>query len=97
MKTRSLTFAVVLLLLAACATSAQNSTSEYGYLCLDGSMANREAWVDGYQLGVDISEEVNRVRLKAGSHALEIRSANRILLAEEVIMEAGQTIIITVP
>ncbi len=89
--------ALLLLLLAACASTTANSASEYGYLSLAGSMMNREAWVDGNQLGVDPSDDSNRVRLKVGGHDLEIRSKNRVLLAEKIVVESGQTVEVTVP
>ena len=93
----SILIIAALLLLAACASSAANSAAEYGYLSLAGSMMNREAWVDGTKLGVDPSDDSNRVRLKAGPHKLEFRSSNRILRAEDILVEAGQTVEVTVP
>ena len=101
MTARILIVAALLLLLAACASnqdaSGSSSASEYGYLNLAGSMMNREAWVDGNQLGVDPSDDSNRVRLKVGGHDLEIRSKNRVLLAEKIVVESGQTVEVTVP
>lgn len=97
MKPSILIIAVLLLLLAACASSAANSAAEYGYLSLAGSMMNREAWVDGTKLGVDPSDDSNRVRLKVGGHDLEIRSKNRVLLADTIVVESGQTVEVTVP
>ncbi len=101
MKLHLLLIAALLLTLAACVTNrgeaGSSSASEYGYLSLAGSMVNREAWVDGYKVGVDTEDDINRLRLKAGPHALEIRSSNRILLAEEISVEAGQTVQVTVP
>ncbi|MCB5284975.1 MAG: hypothetical protein LHW45_05235 [Candidatus Cloacimonetes bacterium] len=101
MTARILIVAALLLLLAACASnqdaSGSSSASEYGYLNLAGSMINREAWVDGTQLGVDPEADSNRVRLKAGPHKLEFRSSNRILRAEDILVEAGQTVEVTVP
>ena len=100
MKVRVMLIIGVLLLLAACGTNAAGGgkqPSEYGYLSLAGSMMNREAWVDGTQLGVDPEADSNRVRLKAGPHKLEFRSSNRILRAEDILVEAGQTVEVTVP
>ncbi len=95
MTTRILILTGLLLLLTACAVN--NGSSEYGYLNLSGSLANREAWVDGNQIGVDPADDSTLIRLKTGAHALEIRSHNRILLSEEISVEPGQTLEITVP
>ncbi len=99
MKARYLVIAAVLLLLAACSSNqeAAGSASQYGYLSLAGSMMNREAWVDGLQLGVDPEADSNRVRLKVGPHKLEFRSSNRVLRADDILVEAGQTVEVTVP
>ena len=55
-----------ILLLAACGTNqgaaGSGSASEYGYLNLSGSMKNREAWVDGVQMGIDPEADNHRVR-----------------------------------
>ncbi len=97
MKVR-IAFAILILLsLFACATVGSGNSGEYGYLVLSGSMLNREARVDGNLVGVDPADDTQRVRLKAGSHILEIRSQNRVLLAEEIIIEAGKTSSITIP
>lgn len=96
-----LILALTLQLMAACSAndprSGSSSGSDYGYLCLEGSMYNREAYLDGYQTGVDPDDDSRILRLRSGKHSLEIRSSNRILLQEEVMIEAGQTVSITVP
>ena len=102
MKTRILLLATLLiLLLAACGTNqgaaGSGSASEYGYLNLSGSMKNREAWVAGVQMGIDPEADNHRVRLTIGIHKLEFRSANRILRADEILIEAGKTLEIPMP
>jgi hypothetical protein len=75
----------------------QSQSSGYGYLTLAGSMNNRQALIDGYEVGTDPEDDTNTRRLKAGNHKLEIRSSNRILLSEEVNIKSGQTLQVTIP
>lgn len=88
----------ILLFLAGCASNIQTTgTSSHGYLRLSGSMYDRAAYVDGNLIGVDPEDDSNTVRLKTGSHLLEIRSPNRILLSESIEITEKCTTEITVP
>lgn len=90
-----------LLLVTACSVQKSNegatTKSQYGYIRLAGSMVNREAYIDGNSVGVDPEDDTNTFRLKAGMHLLEIHSRNRVLLSEQILVTANQTIEITVP
>lgn len=101
MKQAIILLALLLLLLAACSVHKANqsatSKSEYGYIRLAGSMASREAYIDGNQVGTDPEDDTNSYRLKSGTHKLEIRSKNRLLLAEDILVTADQTVEIIVP
>jgi hypothetical protein len=79
------------------ANQEQSQTNGYGYLTLAGSMNNRQALIDGYEVGIDPEDDTNTRRLKAGIHKLEIRSSNRILLFEEINIQSGQTLQVTIP
>ncbi len=87
------------ILVAACGsqTGGQQADAAKGYLSLVGSVANREVWIDGYSRGLDTENDVNRFLLHEGVHRLEIRSANRVLLAEDINISGGQTVEVTVP
>lgn len=99
MKLRALIIIGFLLLLAACGTntSGGSASGEYGYLNLSGSMMNREALVNGNPIGVDFAEDSNRIRLKVGPHKLEVRSKSWIFLSEDILIEAGKTLQVTIP
>jgi hypothetical protein len=96
MKYGILILTAILLLMASCSMD-KGTPGQYGYISLAGSMANREAYIDGVQVGVDPADDTNSFRLKGGVHKLEIRSKNRVLLAEDIDVIAGETVSITVP
>jgi hypothetical protein len=87
----------LLLLLFACSANSNKSQVAYGYLRLDGSMMNREAYVDGQSVGIDPEYDANTIPLRVGTHHLEIRSKNRILLADDIIIEPNKITQVTVP
>ncbi len=94
---------IILCILFLTACSVENATqtstvkSEYGYVRLCGSMMNREAFIDGNLFGVDPEADTNTIRVKSGTHNLEIRSKNRSLFAQEMLITSGQTTEVTVP
>lgn len=96
MKIRIVFALLILFILSACASLDSGGSSEYGYLILSGSTLNREIWVDEKIIGVDPEEDTQRLRLKAGSHVLEIRSKTWVQ-SEEFTIEAGENTIIYLP
>ncbi|HOD59993.1 MAG TPA: hypothetical protein PKH17_04540 [Candidatus Syntrophosphaera sp.] len=90
-------FMSLLLVLFACSANNTKSQVDYGYLRLDGSMTNREAYVDGRSVGIDPEYDANTIPLRVGTHHLEIRSKNRILLADDIVIEPNKITQVTVP
>ena len=88
---------ISLLMLFACSVDISKSLLEYGYLRLDGSMVNREAYIDGQIVGIDPEYDANTIPLRVGTHHLEIRSKNRILLEDNIIIEPDKVTRVTVP
>jgi hypothetical protein len=88
------------ILFGACASQATEDSvnkEASGYLRLTGSFERREILIDGANVGVDPEEDTMRISLKPGSHLLEIRSSNRILLSQQIEIVPGQTLQITAP
>jgi len=87
----------LLLVLFACSANSSKLQADYGYLRLDGSMVNREVYVDGGSVGIDPEYDANTIPLRVGTHHLEIRSKNRILLADDIVIEPNKVTQVTVP
>lgn len=100
MKTSIIILLTALLLLAACSVQkinqGANVKEDIGYLRLNGIIRNRQVYINGNSVGVDPEDDVQRYALKAGLYKLEIRSSNRILLAQDVLISGGQTVDISV-
>ena len=88
---------LLLIFLFSCSANMDKEQVPYGYLRLEGSMVNREAYVDGQSVGIDSEYDANTIPLRVGTHYLEIRSKNRILLADDIVIEPNKVTQVTVP
>ena len=88
---------LLFIFLFSCSANKDKEQVQYGYLRLEGSMVNREAYVDGQSVGIDPEYDANTIPLRVGTHHLEIRSKNRILLADDIVIEPKKVTQVTVP
>ena len=58
---------LLFIFLFSCSANKEKEQVQYGYLRLEGSMVNREAYVDGQSVGIDPEYDANTIPLRVNS------------------------------
>jgi hypothetical protein len=95
MKTWILVFVAMFLLLSACSVSKQNTSSimkaDYGMLRLVGDPSGRVVTLDGNVIPLDSEKKINVFELKSGTYTLVIKSGDKVLLSQKLLIANSQT------